>query len=145
MKKITYVLMSILIMCIAIGLCACGTDGNGDETNTTEASTTKAQETTTEKTSEKDTTVDNAKVKYTVKVVDESGNPIAGAMVQLCKEACFPSKTNDQGIAEFSLPEDEYKASFLTLPEGYTYTGEETAFYFEDGSKDMTITLKSAS
>lgn len=137
MKKITCVLMSALVMCMTIGLCACSSDSKENETNT--ETTTKVQETTTDKKAE-ETTADNSKVKYTVKVVDESGNPIAGAMVQLCKDSCFPSKTNDQGVAEFLLPEDEYKASFLTMPSGYT--SDETNFYFDKGSKDMTITLK---
>jgi len=82
------------------------------------------------------------KVNYTVTVVDEAGNPIAGALVQLCNESCFPSATGDDGVAKFALDEANYKVSFLTLPAGYTYSGEEQEFYFEAGSVELTITLK---
>jgi len=81
-------------------------------------------------------------VNYTVTVVDEEGNPIVGALVQLCNESCFPSATGDDGVAKFALDEANYKVSFLTLPAGYTYSGEEQEFYFEAGSVELTITLK---
>ena len=146
MKKIKYFLVSALTMCTVLGLCACGSDDK-DDNKATESTTTKKEVVTTEATTEEITTTseDDEKAHYSVKVVDEEGNPIVGAMVQLCNESCFPSVTNAEGVAEFSLDEAEYKASFLTLPEGYAYVGEETAFYFEDGSNELTITLKKES
>ncbi len=130
----------ILMLCMVFGLCACG--GNGED-NTTEAvpDTTEA-ETTTE--AEEQSTVDDGKVAYQVKVVDEAGNPIAGALVQMCKDTCFPSSTNESGIAEFSLPEADYKVSFLFLPAGYTYSSEAQEFYFDGDTTELTITLKKA-
>ena len=87
---------------------------------------------------------DDGKVTYTVNVVDEAGNPIAGAMVQLCKDTCFPGVTDANGVAKFTLAEDEYKVSFLALPAGYTYVDDTQEFYFADGSMELTITLKAA-
>lgn len=140
MTQIKRVLALVLMFCMLFSLCACG--GNGDE-KTTEApqETTKAEVTTE---AEEQTTVDDGKVAYQVKVVDEEGNPIAGALVQMCKDTCFPSSTNESGVAEFSLPEDEYKVSFLSLPAGYAYSSDAQEFYFDGDSTELTITLKKA-
>ena len=125
-----------LVLCLALSLCACGNAaGNTETTAETTADTTAATQEATE-------TVDDGKVTYTVKVVDEGGNPVAGAMVQLCKETCLPGLTNAEGVAQFDVVEDEYKVSFMVMPEGYQADAE--AFYFDDGSYEMTITLKAA-
>lgn len=82
---------------------------------------------------------------YTVTVLDETGVPVAGAMVQLCKDACYPAVTDAEGVACFELPEDDYKVSFPVLPTGFSYVDEVQEFYFESASKNLTITLKSVS
>lgn len=118
----------LLALCLMLGLCACG--NNADANESTTAGTTETTE----------ATVDDGKVTYTVKVVDEGGNPIAGAMVQLCLEACIPALTNAEGVATYNLAEADYKVSFVQMPEGYT--ADATEYYFENGKCDMTITLK---
>jgi hypothetical protein len=87
-------------------------------------------------------TPDVGKVTYKVTVVDEENNPVVGAMVQLCLDACIPALTNSNGVAEFNVVEEEYKVSFVTMPDGYT--SDEEAYYFADGSYELTITLKKA-
>ena len=87
-------------------------------------------------------TGNDGKVTYTVTVTDEQGNPISGMMVQLCKDACIPAVVDANGTATWTVAEDDYKVSFLNLPDGYTYTTEETEFYFADGETSMTIVLK---
>lgn len=147
MKKI--LLVSLLLLSMLLGLCACG---GGDETQTTDPAATTAptadsgettapNETEPDET-EPDETEPSNEPTYTVKVVDEANNPIAGAMVQLCMEACVPAVTNEEGVAEFFLEENDYKVSFVMMPAGYELTGEQTQFYFEDGSHEMTIVLK---
>lgn len=122
-------LILTLAFCLLFCLCACGeTAADPKETSTAE---------TTEQTT---APVDDGKVTYTVKVVDEGGNPVAGAAVQLCKDSCLPGMTNAEGVATFRTAEDTYKVSFMTMPAGFQADAEE--FYFEDGSFDMTITLK---
>ena len=116
--KIKNIMSLILALCLVLGLCACG----GSE-EATEA-------------------VDDGTVTYRVKVQDEAGSPIVGAMVQICLDTCLPGMTNEEGVAEYQVAEADYKVSFLALPEGYTYTTEETEFYFDAGSTEMTITLK---
>ncbi len=124
----------VLALCLALSLCACGGAAGNTETPTTEG--TEATTPATEDTEP----VDDGNVTYTVKVVDEGGNPIAGAMVQLCKETCLPGVTGVDGVAVFNVVEDsEYKVSFMSQPAGYE--GIEEAYYFEDGSYELTITL----
>lgn len=136
MKKTIAVL---LLLAMALCLCAC-TQSPKPTDGTTAAPTTTVPENTTVPA----TTADNGKVTYKVTVVDASGNPISGAMVQMCKDSCIPGKTNDQGVAEFTLPADDYKVSFMMLPSGFTYESDVTEFYFEDGSLELTIRLAAA-
>ena len=123
-------LIMVLALCVVLALCACGESGSGETVGDTGEST---QQTTEE-------TVDDGKVTYAVKVVDEGGNPVASAAVQMCKDSCLPGVTNAEGVAEFRLVEDDYKVSFMAMPAGYEADAEE--FYFEDGSYELTITLK---
>lgn len=131
--NIKAILALVVALCMMLCLCACGnTSGGAETTEATNAPTVATTEATE---------ADDGKVTYTIKVVDEGGNPIAGAMVQMCKETCLPGATNAEGVAEFNVVEDsEYKVSFLTVPAGYE--GAEEAYYFEPDSLELTITLK---
>ena len=133
MKNLSKIL--VLLLCLSMVLClfACGQEQK--PTETTESTTEDTTETTT-------LPEDDGKVTYTVKVTDEQGNPIAGAIVQMCKDACVPAVTDANGVATYNLVEDTYKVSFLSMPAGYT--AEETEFYFEDGATELTIQLKAA-
>lgn len=127
-----------LVLCMVVGICACAGNGVGDTTtdaNTTTDASTAATQGTTE-------AEENG---YTVTVVDEGGNPIAGAMVQLCLDTCYPGATDESGVAKFAVEEADYKVSFLALPEGYTYTTDAQEFYFADDARELTITLKAIS
>lgn len=139
MKQIKFLLAAVLALCLMLSLCACG--GNGDN-NTTTGNTTAAaagSDGTSEATSAPE---DDGKVLYRVTVVDQDGNPISGAMVQLCLDTCFPSATNESGVAEFRTVEADYKVSMMMMPDGYTYSTEEQEFHFAAGSTELTITLK---
>ena len=130
----------LLTLCLALCLCACG----GEEKKETTAETTQGTavtEATAGTTTGGDVIapVDEGKATYVITVVDQDGKPVQGAGVQLCKDTCLPA-INDQGTAEFKVAEDpEYKVSFMTVPEGYE--GAEDAYYFADGSYELTITL----
>lgn len=131
MKHMKGLLILMLVLAILLGLCACGGEAAAE---TTEAPV----ETTTAPVGKP---VDDGKVEYTITVVDESGAPVSGAMVQICLDACYPGMTDANGQAKFSVIEADYKVSFLSLPVGYTYSGDAQEFYF-DGGFDLTITLK---
>lgn len=140
MKKL---LVSMLAICTVAAFCACGGSEDNDQAQTPDTQVTDTQAVVADTQKEVETeVVADGKVNYKVTVVDEAGNPIVGALVQLCNESCFPSATGEDGTASFSLDEANYKVSFLTLPAGYTYSGDAQEFYFEAGSVEMTITLK---
>lgn len=131
---------ALLLICMVMGLCACG--GNAPEA-TTEAPTEATTEAPTEAEVTEEPTVADGMAVYTVTVVDEGGNPISGAFVQICKDDCFPGSTDENGVATFTRPESQgYKISFISVPVGYDYTDENTEFYYEGDAKELTVTLK---
>lgn len=143
MERFKRILLVALALCMAVALVACGGAPANTETGADEPANTDTQ---TDLPANTDTgvtdTAGDGKVTYTVTVVDTAGNPIPGAMVQICKDTCLPTSTNEQGVATWTQPEDSYKVSFLMVPAGYTADAEE--FYFEDGAYEMTITLTPA-
>lgn len=131
MKNFKKVLAVVLALTMLLCFCACG--GNADD-NTTTTSTTESQST------ENENPVENKGFKVTV--VDEGGNAVSGVMVQLCKDACVPAKTDDNGVATFSIEvTDGYKLSVMSCPEGYEYIGE-AEIYLEDGATEYTLEIK---
>lgn len=132
MKKLICLMMALLLM---LSLAACG----GESAPETQAT---AEPTAAPTAAVEEAPADDGKVTYTVHVQDESGAALSGVMVQICKDACLPGMTDAEGNATFTVAEDDYKVSFLTLPAGYTYTTEETEFYFESGATEITLTLK---
>ena len=130
------ILAFVLALMLVLGLCACG----GAPVETPEESTPAAPEQTEEATEELSATPE-----YTAKIMDEAGNPVVGAMVQICQgETCMPGPlSGSDGTVTFQVEEADYKVSFLGgVPAGYEYSTEETEFYFEDGSYEVTIVLK---
>lgn len=132
MKKFS---LLALVLCLVLSLCACG----GSEAPATEAPATEAPAVEAPAT---EAAIPEGMAQYTITVVDEGGNPIAGAMVQMCKDSCIPGATDANGVATFTMAEDDYKVSFLTMPAGFELVDETSEFYFEAGSTEMTITLK---
>lgn len=127
-------LAAVFVLCLAVSLCACA----GDEAAATTAAPAESTEPTVQ-------TTQPAFNGYTVKVVDEGGNPVADAFVQLCLDSCIPGMTDASGVATFNVEEADYKVSFVSMPEGYDYTSDVQEFYFEDGAKEIVITLKAVS
>lgn len=141
MKRMKNIFVLLLALCMVLSLCACGASDNSDATDASETvpAVTAAQ---TEASEETEAPAADGTAGYKVTVVDEEGNPIAGAMVQICMDTCYPGVTDASGVATFDVEEADYKVSFLSLPSGYTYSTEEQEFYFEDGSTEITLTLK---
>lgn len=140
MKKL---LCLLLVLCFVFALCACGGETNTEEP--VETTQNKATEEQTNGTPDvDDVTIDDGKVEYTVKVVDEAGNPVAAVdVIQVCDEnnSCSVIFMKD-GQGAMRLAEAEYHATLMKgLPEGYEYTTEETEFSFDD-DYTCTITLK---
>lgn len=132
-------LMLAMVLCVVLCLCACA----AEEPKPTENGATSPVATEPAATEEvTEAPVEDGKVVYTVTVQDEAGNPVAGAMVQICLEACLPTVTNEQGVATWTMEEAGYKVSFVTMPAGFDYTTDAQEFYFADGEYEMTLTLK---
>lgn len=133
MKNLKKVLAVLLALGMLFCFCACG--GNDDDKTTTTTTTTTENNQT-----EDNNTVENKGFKVTV--VDEDGNAVSGVMVQLCKDACVPAKTDDKGVATFTIEvTDGYKLSVMSCPAGYEYTGE-AEIYLEDGATEYILELK---
>ena len=132
------ILLLLLALCLTFGLCACA---GGDNSNTTAPETTAPQQPD----DNNDETTGPAGTVYKVIVKDEQGNPIAGAMVQLCEgSTCQPKSTDANGVAEYATKEADYEVKFMRLPTGYTYSTSEEVFTFAEGSYELTIVLKAA-
>ena len=147
MKKIIIALC--LVLSLTMLVCSCETGDNTDGTtpaeittkapddngsNPTSGTTTAAQTTTAAPNNNNTPTT----VTYTVKVIDETGAPVAGAAVQLCLgDLCkMPALTGADGVASFNYEPDNYKA--LVTIEGYN-CGDYV--FFAEGSTELTITI----
>lgn len=141
--NIKRLLAFVLAMMLVLGLCACGSEPDQQPDESTAAPVQDQTEEATEQQTEAETQEQNANPVYTVKIVDEAGNPVVGAMVQICQgETCMPGPLSGaDGTVTFQVAEADYKVSFLGgVPAGYEYTTEETEFYFENF--EVTIVLK---
>ena len=139
LKKLMALLLAVVML---LSLCACGAKEETKETEPaveTPAADVPATDAPTEPEAEAP-----AGTAYTVKLVDEGGNPIVGTLIQVCQgELCLmPSATDAEGVATFYITEEgAYEAKLLARPEGYDYTTEEHGFPFGNAF-EVTITLK---
>ena len=91
------------------------------------------------------TKVADEKITYTVTVIDQNGEAVVGAEVQLCYNGvCLPTvETNTSGVMTNSLKSGYEVSVLLTLPEGYTATpvsGDYHAILAVDET-EVTITV----
>lgn len=131
--------LAALMMVLAALLClaACG---SGDETKAPETQgTTLPVPTTTQPVPT--TTAPEATYNYRIQVVDQDGNPIAGAYVIFCLEQCNFYATNEEGWALIDVEiTDGYQAHIMSLPAGYEdYTFSEEYTNFESGQTEMIL------
>lgn len=130
---------ALLALTLLLSLCACAPTAQP----TQPATTAPAQ--TTVAPIQPTTQPEDGKVTYRVSVTDENGTPLPNVMVQLCLTSCIPGSTDESGTAAFRLEEGDYHASVMVMPEGYSYIGTETEFYFEAEKTELTIVLKAVS
>lgn len=78
---------------------------------------------------------------YTIKVVDEAGDPVPGAMIQICDDAtCAVAVTDENGSATHVAAPYAYEIHLLKAPEGYAKVTE--TFHMEPAGGELTITLQ---
>ena len=71
---------------------------------------------------------------YTITVTDQNGEPVVGAVVNICTDTtCEPRTTDGNGVICYSGDMNNYHLEVIKVPEGYDigedadlYTGEET-------------------
>ena len=80
-------------------------------------------------------------------VVDQNGDPVVGAKVQMCDTtgSCrIPVTTDAEGKGTYNYENGEFKAQISNglagLPEGYTMDNPEEYVYFVDGVATITVT-----
>lgn len=129
-----------LVMLLSVLLCGCEdpemgrrTDPTNDTTVTPSTGLTVPTKPTTEPT-------DDGKVTYTVTVLDQNNNPVAGVAVQFCDdENCkLPVNTDANGVVTQTLLPSNYHILLAGLPDGYS--SDETEFYFGDAT-ELTVVI----
>ena len=88
--------------------------------------------------------VKNDRGEYRVIVHDADGQPVEGAMIQLCDDtACVFRPTDAEGIAAFAAGEQKvYDVHVLKVPEGFM--PDENVYKTLDTCSDVSISLKKA-
>ena len=154
MKKYLALIMAVLaIFAMMATVCSCNGDNKTDGTTApgvttaTPDNTTKAPNTTTAEPDET-TKAPDAKITYTIKVVDQNGAPIEGVIVKLCEgEVCRkPVITGADGTASYKFEPNgnELKAMIEVeqdeaISAAYTYSSEYV--YLENGATEVTLTV----
>ena len=81
-----------------------------------------------------------AQARYQVVVTDAQGQPLAGAMVQLCTDTlCQVLQTNEQGQVDYSGAPYAYQVHLLRAPQGFLVPAETFTLPAQGGS--LTIAL----
>lgn len=77
---------------------------------------------------------------YAISVADEAGQPLAGAMVQVCDAAsCRLEKTDENGRILLTLPRFAYEVHMLRAPQGYQLPDEAILMPEEGGRWEITL------
>lgn len=81
---------------------------------------------------------------YRVIVSDRDGNPVEGAMIQLCDDTtCAFQPTDAEGVAAFAVEAQKaYEVHVLVAPEGYA--PDENTYQTQDSYSDLSIVLEKA-
>lgn len=138
MKRIFALVMAAAML--AAVLCGCGS-GNGENpdenTNGTTTAPTQQQIVVPSFTTKP---ANDGKVTYTVTVIDQNNNPVAGVTIQFCdEENCkLPTATDANGVVTQKYAASEYHITLVELPAGYT--SQETEFYFGEET-ELTIVV----
>ena len=79
---------------------------------------------------------------YTVLVVDQAGEPVAGVFVNVCTDTfCMPYQTDQEGRITFTGEKEIYHLKIIKAPEGYGYNPDEE-MYIGGDQTEMTLTVQ---
>lgn len=142
MKLIKPLVLALLVLCTVLSLAACAQDQPTEPTTEPSGASSPSG---SQPASQPASQPDDGKKTYTVYIQDENGDAVKVPMINICQaEMCMPHIPDASGVVTARMAEAEYKVSIPQLPEGYVLAGEQTEFYFEDGSYELTIVLKQA-
>lgn len=83
----------------------------------------------------------NSTSTYTLKCVDQDGNPVSGAMLQVCDAStCQVYTTDANGVCEFTAAPYAWEVHVLMAPAGYTADSTEIVYAPVDGG-EMVFTF----
>lgn len=145
MKKLIMILLA-LCLCMSFAACNEGGEVTTEPDNNTEAPA-QSGEATEDATDAPgtDEATEPAATGYKVTVTDKDGNPIAGVQIQMCdsKGCRMPKATGADGVVTFDYDTSDFHVLIAAAVDGYVVdTAEE--YYFENGSKELTIELEKA-
>ena len=137
MKRIIAFLLAVAVLVLTLGMTVSCKTTEEDNGGNTPVNPDNGGEN-----NNNNTTEDEKGIDYSVTLKDIFGNPIEGISLKFTYDGKETSVvvTDANGVATWSIVEAEYKASFVSVPAGYE--GAEEAYYFADGSYELTITLK---
>ena len=98
MRMLKMMCVFLLAVCLLGTLCACDAGGKNPNPDSSVTDDSSVDDSSVPAGDESSQPVDDGKVTYTVTVKDADGNPVSGAMVQICKETCFPTMTDANGV-----------------------------------------------
>ena len=82
------------------------------------------------------------KIRYTVTVVDQDGNPVEGVTVAFVAGTSIPIpfKTDEEGVSSYNTNKKVTDAVVTAIPSGYTYDKLDQKLYF-DANHNIKITV----
>lgn len=108
---------------------------NGDESESKTETVTEAEP------GETPSITANDVKQYRVYVTDTEGDPVKGAMVQMCDDStCRVGNTDEDGLAVFEVKEEKYTVHVLKVPKGYKKVTEE--YEMPDEYSDLHIVIE---
>lgn len=141
LRKILSILIVLtMLLTVSVSLFSCDGDNNQNDTNEGEENNNGGEENNG---SENNGDVTDGKITYTIYVVDNEGNAVVGAKLQMCdSNGCSPilKGTDEEGKVTASKTASDFKAQIRTLPAGYTEI-EAGAYHYFDANNTVTITV----
>lgn len=147
MNKMKWLIAMMLVLTMALSLVACAQPQNSTGSTPNKQPSTPGSSSSSSQTQPSSTQKEEPG--YVVTVVDQDGNPVAGAMVLLCDDnKCYvPVTTNENGVAEFTQKNvTGAKSKVASVPAGYTIDAPAEAdaegyVHYTEGSNTMTLTV----
>ncbi|MBR3739671.1 MAG: redoxin domain-containing protein [Clostridia bacterium] len=84
-----------------------------------------------------------AECEYTVRFIDQNGDPVPGCIVNFCTDTfCMPVVADETGIARFSGEAYAYHLQVLKVPSGYAFDTAQEFWTEENGGETIMAVTK---